>query len=58
MSGPGDKISGMLSELDIVRVFADQGANVALATVGDLMTKDVKTCEPGDDTGAVLRGCK
>ena len=22
------------------------------------MTKDVQTCEPGDDTGAVLRGCK
>ena len=29
VSGPGDKIFGMLSELDIVRVFADQGANVA-----------------------------
>ena len=29
LSGPGDKIFGMLSELDIVRVFADQWANVA-----------------------------
>jgi len=53
--GPGDKIVGVLSERDIVRGFADQGAGVAQATVGDLMTKDVQTCEPGDDTGAVLR---
>ena len=29
VSGPGDKIFGMLSERDIVRVFADQGADVA-----------------------------
>jgi len=29
VSGPGDKIFGMLSGRDIVRVFADQGADVA-----------------------------
>ena len=58
VSGPGEKIFGVLSERDIVRGFADKGADVAQATVGNLMTKDVQTCEPGDDTGAVLRGCK
>lgn len=55
VSGPGDKVVGVLSERDIVRGFADQGADVAQATVGDLMTKDVQTCELGDDTSAVLR---
>ena len=29
LSGPGDKIFGMLTERDIVRVFPDQGADVA-----------------------------
>ena len=29
VSGPGDKILGMLSERDIMSVFADQGADVA-----------------------------
>ena len=55
VSGPGDKVVGVLSESDIVRGFADQGADVAQATVGDLMTRAVQTCELGDDTGAVLR---
>jgi len=52
---PGDKIVGVLSERDIVRGFADQGSDITQAKVEDLMTKDVQTCEPADDTGAVLR---
>lgn len=53
--GPGEKIVGVLSERDIVRGFANKGAEIVDVTVAELMTKDVLTCTPSDDTGSVLR---
>ncbi len=38
------EIAGILSERDVVRRFAKQGAACASLTAGDLMTRDVVTC--------------
>lgn len=40
------KIAGILSERDIVRVLADQGASVLKHSVSEVMTKKVKVCKP------------
>ncbi|MBP2292141.1 CBS domain-containing protein [Azospirillum rugosum] len=42
------KLVGILSERDIVRAVATQGADALELTVEDLMTKEVKTCRPAD----------
>jgi len=43
-----DKIVGILSERDIVRGLSSHGGAVADLTVSDLMTRDVRSCAPGD----------
>jgi len=43
-----DKIMGILSERDIVRGLSGHGGAVADLTVADLMTRDVRSCAPGD----------
>lgn len=53
--GAHGEIVGVISERDIIRGLAENGAGVITATVSSLMTKDVLTCTPDDDTSAVLR---
>ena len=55
VSGDGRRAQGILSERDIVRELGRDGAEVLVRTVGDLMTKDLKTCAPGDDAQAILQ---
>jgi CBS domain-containing protein len=49
----GDKLTGIISERDVVRSLASVGAAVLTSTVGDLMTRDVISCEPADDLDRV-----
>lgn len=55
VSGDGRRAQGILSERDIVRELARDGAAVLGRTVGDLMTRALKTCAPGDDAEGVLQ---
>ena len=55
VSGDGRHAQGILSERDIVRELGRDGAEVLGRTVGELMTKDLKTCAPGDDAQAILQ---
>ncbi|HSK33004.1 MAG TPA: CBS domain-containing protein [Propionicimonas sp.] len=44
-----DGIDGIVSERDIVRHLASEGAGVLGLPVSGIMTTDVKTCTPDDD---------
>ena len=55
VSGEKGAIAGVLSERDIIRGLANRGAGIVETTVSELMTRDVLTCLPSDDTAAVLR---
>ena len=55
VSGDGRHAQGILSERDIVRELGRDGAEVLGRTVGELMTRDLKTCAPGDDAQAILQ---
>lgn len=47
-------IVGVLSERDIVRSLAEKGEAALKGTVGDLMTRDVKTCGPEDSIDRIM----
>ncbi len=53
--GADDRIVGILSERDIVRVLAERGPTALNEPVGQVMTRDVKTCSE-DDTIEGLMG--
>jgi len=55
MLGADDRIVGILSERDIVRVLAERGPTVLNDPVGQVMTRDVQTCSE-DDTIESLMG--
>ncbi len=48
-----DTLTGIVSERDVVRRLASAGAALLTATVGDLMTTDVISCDPSDDLDRV-----
>ncbi|MEZ5089593.1 MAG: CBS domain-containing protein [Micropruina sp.] len=48
VSSDGRQIDGIVSERDIVRELARQGAGVLARTVAEIMTSDVLTCLPDD----------
>ncbi len=49
-----DRILGIISERDIVRGLAKQGAAVSELVVADLMTRDVRTCAPNDTIADIM----
>ena len=49
-----DKIRGIISERDIVRGLAGHGGGVAELSVSDLMTRDVRSCGPGDTIADIM----
>lgn len=53
VDGPGG-IAGLVSERDIVRMLADEGAMVLDRPVADLMTRDTLTCQAGDPVEALM----
>lgn len=53
VSEDGHHISGIVSERDVVRYLARNGAAVLDQPVSSIMTAQVKTCLPGDELEAV-----
>jgi CBS domain-containing protein len=47
-------LSGIISERDIVRAVAEDGASALALTVGERMTKDVATCEENDTIAEIM----
>ena len=54
VSATGDSVDGIISERDIVRRLARDGEAMLRSTVGDVMTADVRTCQPDATSDAVM----
>jgi CBS domain-containing protein len=54
VTGPGDRVAGILSERDIVRVLADRGAAVLEEQVGAVMTRKVLTCHCAETIADIM----
>ena len=51
---PKGALKGIISERDIVRAIAEEGASALALTVGERMTKDVATCEENDTIAEIM----
>ena len=54
ITGPGGTIEGIVSERDIVSGIAKAGPEVLGRPVGEVMTRDVHTCDPGDSIYEIM----
>src|SRR5439155_27146714 len=54
VSEDGDAVEGVLSERDIVAALAEYGGDLLSRTVGEIMTRNVVTCEPSDTVGELM----
>ena len=52
--GAGGRLAGILSERDIVRAIAEQGADALAAPVGQVMTRNVTTCGVNDSIADIM----
>jgi CBS domain-containing protein len=52
--GADNRIVGILSERDIVRMLAEHGPTALNQPVGQVMTRDVKTCSEDDTIGGLM----
>jgi CBS domain-containing protein len=52
--GPDRRIVGILSERDIVRVLAEQGAGALTQPLAQVMTRKVFTCSPSETIGVIM----
>ncbi|MGF1651555.1 MAG: CBS domain-containing protein [Hyphomicrobiaceae bacterium] len=52
--GTRGDVAGIISERDIVRMIARDGASALLQSAGSAMTRDVATCGPGDTLDDVM----
>lgn len=50
----GDRVAGIVSERDVVRVMAEQGANALTQPVSSCMTRDVVFAEPNETVNSLL----
>lgn len=50
----GDRVAGIVSERDVVRVMAEQGALALNQPVSNCMTRDVVFAEPGETVNSLL----
>jgi len=51
---PKGALKGIISERDIVRAIAEEGASALALTVSERMTKDVATCEQNDTIAEIM----
>jgi CBS domain-containing protein len=51
---PDRRLVGILSERDIVRVLAEQGAGVLAQPLSQVMTRKVVTCSPSDTVDVLM----
>jgi CBS domain-containing protein len=54
ITGAGGRITGIVSERDIVRELAERGAETLQLPLTELMTRKVVTCAPGDTVAHVM----
>ena len=54
ITGPGERVAGILSERDIVRVLAARGPAVLDEQVGDVMTRKVVTCSSAETIPEIM----
>lgn len=54
ITGPLGTIEGILSERDIVSAVARSGPEVLSRPAGDVMTRHVHTCDPGDSIYEIM----
>jgi CBS domain-containing protein len=52
--GPEQRVIGILSERDIVRVLAEREAAALTLPLSQVMTRKVKTCSQSDTIGAIM----
>ncbi len=52
--GAGGRLSGILSERDIVRGLSEQGVAALDSPVGQVMTRDVETCGEDDSVASIM----
>ncbi len=52
--GPDHRVIGILSERDIVRALAEQGADVLTKPLSQVMTRKVATCTQADTVGMIM----
>jgi CBS domain-containing protein len=52
--GAGGRLSGILSERDIVRAIAEHGADALKLPVGQVMTRNVSTCGEDDSIASIM----
>lgn len=50
----GDRVTGIVSERDVVRVMAEQGASALNQPVSSCMTRDVVFAEPNETVNSLL----
>lgn len=55
VSRDGAKVDGIISERDIVRVLAEQGAACLQKPVSSVMTAEVTACDPADNALDILQ---
>jgi CBS domain-containing protein len=54
VTGAGDRVVGIVSERDIVRIMASRGAAGLGVSLTDVMTRKVITCDPSATVSAVM----
>jgi CBS domain-containing protein len=54
VSGDGKKIAGIVSERDVVRALAEDREGLLSRPVSEIMSSEVSTCSPGDDTDMLM----
>ena len=54
ITGPGERVAGILSERDIVRVLAERGTAVLDEQVGAVMTRNVVTCTDAETVTDIM----
>lgn len=54
ITGADDRVAGILSERDIVRVLADRGAAVLNESVATVMTRKVLTCNESETVSVIM----
>ena len=54
VSGPDDRVAGILSERDIVRTLADRGPAALDDNVAAVMTRKVSTCTEADTVASLM----
>jgi len=52
--GAGGRLSGILSERDIMRALAERGAEALGLPVGQVMTREVETCGEDDSVASLM----